>query len=118
MTRKTDASINLTYELDAAPSKVWRALTVPEYVSRWLKRPTVKEDASEQSTLEPSFQLHLISADPDTRVRYRIKDDDAISVVTFQIGANGTGGTTFSIVHELALSAANSNGQKPLRAAA
>lgn len=118
MTRKTDASINLTYELDAAPSKVWRALTVPEYVSRWLKRPTVKDDGPGKSTLEPSFELHLISADPDTRIRYRIKDNDAISVVTFRIGSNGTGGTTFSIVHELAMSAANSNCQKPLRAAA
>ena len=118
MTRKTDASINLTYELEAAPSKVWRALTVPEYVSRWLKRPAGKDDAPEKTTLEPPFELHLISADPDTRVRYRIRDNDAISVVTFQIGANGTGGTTFSIVHELAMSAANGNCQKPLRAAA
>ena len=66
----------------------------------------------------PSFEFHLISADPDTRVRYSIKDNDAISVVTFQIRANASGGTTFSIVHELAMSAANSNWQNPLRAAA
>jgi uncharacterized protein YndB with AHSA1/START domain len=118
MTRKTDASIHLTYELDAAPSKVWRALTVPEYVSRWLKRPTGKNEVPEENALESSFELRLISADPDTRVRYSIRDNDAVSVVTFQIGANGSGGTTFSIVHELAMSAANSNWQQPLRAAA
>ncbi|RCW81559.1 SRPBCC family protein [Phyllobacterium bourgognense] len=118
MTRTTDASVNLTYELDAAPSKVWRALTVPEYVSRWLKRPAIENDAPENGALQPPFELQLISADPDTRVRYRIKDNDAISVVTFQIGANDAGGTTFSIVHEIAMSAANSNNRTPLRAAA
>jgi uncharacterized protein YndB with AHSA1/START domain len=115
---KTGASINLTYELDAAPSKVWRALTIPEYVSRWLKRPTLKDKVPEENALDSSFEIRLISADPDTRVRYSIKDNDAISVVTFQIGANGTGGTTFSIVHEIAMSAANSNSRTTLRAAA
>lgn len=118
MTRKSDASINLTYELDAAPSKVWRALTEPEYVWRWLKQSTGKNKVPEENAPEPSFELCLISADPDTRVCYSIKDNDAVSVVTFQIGANGSGGTTFSIVHELAMSAANTNRQKPQRAAA
>lgn len=118
MIRKTDASVNLTYELDAAPSRVWRALTEPEYVSQWLKRPAGKNKVPQENALVPSFELRLISADPDSRVRYSIKDNDAVSVVTFQIRANASGGTTFSIVHELAMSAANSNWQSPLRAAA
>ncbi|PSH70174.1 hypothetical protein CU102_03525 [Phyllobacterium brassicacearum] len=118
MTHKTDASIKLTYELDAAPSKVWRALTLPEYVSRWLKRPTGKSGVPEENTPEPSIEIHLISADPHTRVRYSMKDNDAVSYVTFQIGANGRGGTTFSIVHELAMSVANNNRPQPRRAAA
>ena len=118
MTHKPDASIQLTYELDALPTKVWRALTLPEYVSRWLKRPAGNDDVPDDSAPEPSLELRLISADPHTCVRYSMKDNDAISYVAFQIGANGRGGTTFSIVHELEMSAANSNWQQPRRAAA
>lgn len=118
MTRNADASIRLTYELDAAPSKVWRALTLPEYVSQWLKRPADDSEVPGGDAPDPSIELRLVSADPHTGVRYCMKDSDAVSYVTFQIGANGRGGTTFSIVHEFAMSAANSNRQQPRRAAA
>ena len=44
---ETDA---LTFEcaLDAPPEKVWRALTVPEYLKRWLK-PEQKNELDKHS---------------------------------------------------------------------
>lgn len=107
MTRNQDMRISLTYELDAAPTKVWRALTVPEYVSQWLGNPAHPDNNEKQK--DSSFELRLIAAEPGTRVRYSIKDNDAVSTVTFQIGANGSGGTTFHIIHEHSMVAANLN---------
>lgn len=107
MTRKSEARISLTYELDAEPTKVWRALTIPEYVSQWLGSPD-GSDIGDGAT-QDNFELLLISAEPDTRVRYSIRDNEAVSTVTFQINANGKGGTTFHIVHEQSMSAANCN---------
>lgn len=107
MTRKSDARIRLTYELDAEPTKVWRALTVPEYVSQWLGSPECSHTGGEPT--EDRFELRLISAEPGTHVRYSIKDNEAISTVTFQINANDKGGTTFHIVHEQSMIAANCN---------
>ncbi|MHC1551141.1 SRPBCC family protein [Phyllobacterium sp. K27] len=99
--------MSLIYELDAAPTKVWRALTIPEYVSQWLGGSDSSDGG--HGPVEDSFELHLISAEPDTSVRYSIKDNEAVSTVTFQINANGKGGTTFRIVHEQSMVAANCN---------
>lgn len=107
MTRKPEARISLTYELDAAPTKVWRALTVPEYVSQWLGSPV--DPDNDDGPRDNNFELRLISAEPDSRVRYSIKDNEAVSTVTFQIDANGNGGTTFRIVHEQSMITANWN---------
>lgn len=121
MTFENSTPIHLKYELDAAPAKVWRALTIPEYVSQWLGRPK-EEDAIPDEEAAP-FELRLISAEPDVLVRYSIRENDAVSVVTFQIDANSSGGTTFHIVHELAamaqgnmsMLAANSNWPRKLQ---
>ncbi|EJN06250.1 SRPBCC domain-containing protein [Phyllobacterium sp. YR531] len=115
MTHKNDERISLTYELDASPAKVWRALTIPEYVSQWLSKPTDTDNDEKQK--ENTFELRLISAEPGTRVRYSIRDNDAVSTVTFQIGANSNGGTTFHIVHEHSMVAANLNIPRRLLAA-
>lgn len=107
MTPKSEAPIRLTYELDAEPTKVWRALTVPEYVSRWLGSPACS-DMDDEAALD-RIELRLISMKPGTHVRYSIKDNEAVSTVTFQINANDKGGTTFHIVHEQSMIAANCN---------
>lgn len=109
MTHKSRTPINLTYELDAAPAKVWRALTIPEYVAQWLG--SLADSGKDDTPDEGNLELRLVSAEPATRVRYSIRDHDAVSTVTFEIHANGNGGTTFQIVHERAMSAANGNGR-------
>ncbi|MGO4713534.1 SRPBCC family protein [Bradyrhizobium sp. 2TAF24] len=100
--------LELDYEFEAPPEKVWRAVTIPALRERWLP------DAD------------LATAEPDTtvdgeEVRYRMRDPRPPfreSVVTFRLTPTPAGGTRVYIIHELgitqhhaaqALHGANSN---------
>ena len=100
--------------LDAPPEKVWRALTVPEYLERWLK---------------PAQQLDLavVTAEENRSLTYRWREagQGAIagmedSIVTFELTPTGDGGTWFRLTHApLAVPvAANSNMTGPVMLAA
>ncbi|MBE7186187.1 MAG: SRPBCC domain-containing protein [Methylobacterium mesophilicum] len=114
-TRETERAVELEYELDAPPEKVWRAISIPDLLHRWLP------DAAPTDP-EPS------SVVPGEEVRYRLRDDAPPfleSVVTLRIAPNGLGGTTLNVVHELTDTrgarmmgvAANANGRPLMRAA-
>ena len=91
-------------ELDAPPEKVWRALTIPEYLERWLDLPADAE-------------ISVVHADEPHSVTYRWREqsnDTALpeeSVVTFEVSPRENGGSYFKLTHvPLAVSiAANSN---------
>ena len=98
--------------LDAPPEKVWRALTIPEYLERWLK---------------PAQQLDLavVTAEENRSLTYRWREagQGAVagmedSLVTFELTPTDDGGTWFRLTHApMAVPvAANSNG--PLMMAA
>ncbi|MCR6673703.1 SRPBCC domain-containing protein [Devosia ginsengisoli] len=108
---ETDA---LTFEcaLDAPPEKVWRALTVPEYLERWLKP-------------EQEIELAVVTAEENKSLTYRWREagQGAVvgmedSLVTFELTPTSDGGTWFRLTHApMAVPvAANSNG--PLMMAA
>ena len=108
---ETDA---LTFEcaLDAPPEKVWRALTVPEYLERWLKP-------------EQKIELAVVTAEENRSLTYRWREagQGAVvgmedSLVTFELTPTNDGGTWFRLTHApMAVPvAANSNG--PLMMAA
>jgi len=110
------------YELDAPPEKVWRALTVPEFLQRWLVQPQPAGD-DEQAA---AASLSLLESETGRYVRYAMgerEDEPAEDIVTFLIDPNDAGGTTFRIVHEarpagkLSVTAANGNRPALLRAA-
>ena len=99
-------------ELDAPPEKVWRALTVPEYLRRWLK-------PSEH------VELAVISAEENRSLSYRWREagqgaaaavED--SVVTFELAPTVEGRTWFRLTHapEVVPVAANGNGLMMLAA--
>jgi uncharacterized protein YndB with AHSA1/START domain len=128
--KRTDAPggrevLNFEYELDAAPAKVWRALTIPEYVARWLTPPASEGPARESAApLQPPASLRLLDCEPNRSVRYVWREAASPFVettVTFRVAANEAGGTTFRIVHELNaakhMPAANSNRSTLLLAA-
>jgi uncharacterized protein YndB with AHSA1/START domain len=104
---RTDKILNFEYELDAPPAKVWRALTIPEYVARWLSAPaSSKAPGCEGARASPPrpTSLRLLDCEPNHSVRYAWSEDESPlveSTVTFRVRDNKAGGTTFSIVHEL-----------------
>ena len=98
--------------LDAPPEKVWRALTIPEYLERWLK-PAQDVD------------LAVVTAEENRSLTYRWREagQGAIvgmedSLVTFELTPTTDGGTWFRLTHEpIAVPvAANSNGPMMLAA--
>lgn len=88
---REQAAIELAYEIDEPPHKVWRAISIPELRQAWLPKEALADpDAS--------------SLVPEREARYRMRDSDPPfleSVVTFRIAPNDTGGTSLRIVHEL-----------------
>src|SRR6218665_428612 len=101
-------------ELDAPPEKVWRALTIPEYLERWLK-PAQTVD------------LSVVTAEENKSLTYRWRESGqgAIvgaedSLVTFELTPTTRGGTWFRLTHApIAMpTAANSNQAGPLLLAA
>jgi len=109
-----DAGIDQTYELDAPPQKVWRAISLPQFREQWLPDTDLADPQAETVT-------------PGAEVRYRMRDSAPPfleSTVTFRIAANADGGTSLRVIHRLAeaqpasrTQAANSNGMPLMRAA-
>jgi uncharacterized protein YndB with AHSA1/START domain len=100
--------------LDAPPEKVWRALTIPEYLERWLK-PT------------EAIDLSVVTAEENKSLTYRWRESGqgAIvgaedSLVTFELSPTTDGGTWFKLTHAplVVPMAANSNGRGPMMLAA
>ncbi|QQR34718.1 SRPBCC domain-containing protein [Devosia oryziradicis] len=91
--------------LDAPPEKVWRALTIPEYLERWLKP-------------DKDLDLSVVTAEENKSLTYRWREagQGAIvgmedSLLTFELSPTTDGGTWFKLTHApVALPvAANSN---------
>jgi uncharacterized protein YndB with AHSA1/START domain len=89
---ETDA---LVFEcaLDAPPEKVWRALTMPEYLERWLKP-------------EQEIDLAVVTAEENKSLTYRWREagQGAVvgmedSLVTFELTPTNDGGTWFRLTH-------------------
>ncbi|GAA2819181.1 uncharacterized protein YndB with AHSA1/START domain [Aminobacter aminovorans] len=109
-------------ELAATPEKVWRALTVPEFVASWLDVPAADKVTSD--TTGPAYRI--IEALPFSRVRYAWNDamvNEPETFVTFDLEAQPDGGTWFRLTHSVETvrtiaSPANSNSPPLMRAAA
>ncbi len=111
MSEDQDTGIELDYDLDAPPHKVWRAISMPEFRENWLPGKDLADPEAETVT-------------PGEEIRYRMRENAPPfleSTVTFRIAANAAGGTSLRIVHRLTdarrTHAANSNGMPVMRAA-
>lgn len=77
----------LDFDLPEPPQKVWRALTEPDTLARWL------------APAPASFDAAPLDQEPGRRVSYRWRDGEAFDgVVTFSIALNAVGGTRLTIV--------------------
>lgn len=102
----TEDELVFECSLEAAPEKVWRALTVPEYLERWLKPDGAVID------------MAVVSAEENKSLTYRWRESGqgAIvgaedSLVTFELTPMADGGTWFRLTHTPVAvpAAANSN---------
>lgn len=79
--------------LDAAPEKVWRALSIPAYRDAWL----LPDGDGERFTAE------VVEAVPPHRLRLSWREGDAEGeFVTFTLEATPEGGTWLRLVHDRA----------------
>ena len=119
---RSDEDIVVECELEAAPEKVWRALTVPELVATWLDVPAVETGCRDDTG--PAYRI--VEALPYSRVRYAWSDATSTepeSFVTFDLYPNGDGGTSFRLTHSVdagrtIVAPANSNSPPLMRRAA
>lgn len=89
--RKIETSINLTFDLDEPPEKVWRAISLPAFRERWLPSDAL-------ASAQPITEI------PGQEVSFTMRDSDPPfleSIVTFRIVPRPTGGTCLQIVQEL-----------------
>ncbi len=89
-----DQAMAFEFDLKAAPEKVWRALTVPALVERWLP---LKGEAPGLGT---KVETELVEADPPNRLSWRWREDgEEDDLVTFMLAPNGSGGTVLKLIH-------------------
>ena len=88
-----DQAMAFEFDLAAAPEKVWRALTVPALVERWL--------GAAAPGLGSKVRKELVEADPPKMLswRWREADEEEDDLVTFMLAPNGSGGTALRLIH-------------------
>lgn len=90
-----DEELVFDMAIDEPPQKLWRALTEPAIVERWLAPVDTKarEERKGQS-------CELVFAEPNRSASYIWRDPEAgESMVTFAISERGDGLSRLSIVH-------------------
>jgi len=111
--------------LDAPPEKVWRALTIPEYLERWLL--PLGEGAvtflGEEEGLAERIDWTLVAEEPNRRLTYRWRESgrgaaEGDSLLTFELDPLAGEQTLFRLTHSVPVRAANDNGQVPMMMAA
>jgi len=94
-TLRPDQDLTLDVAIDEPPQKLWRALTEPDLVERWLAPVDTKMPDQQNGR-----SCELISAEPNRSATYIWRDPEAgASVVTFAISERSDGLSRLSIVH-------------------
>jgi len=101
-------SVILECDVPQPPAKVWRALTEPALVARWLLPGEIRPQLGHRFTLagEPAeggrIDCEVLAAEPGRRLSYSwrgAKDEALDTVVTFELSATPDGGTHLRLVH-------------------
>ena len=93
-------AIAFEFELAHPPEKVWRALTEPELLARWLlpvtgfvlePGTTFRFQADPQEGWDGRVDGQMLEVDPTRRLRYRWVVGELDTVVTFSLSATASG---------------------------
>lgn len=108
MTDATDA-ILIEARLDEPPALVWRALTEPELMARWLGESDIEAVVGRRFALRPGgaavVACEVIEAEPDRLLSYRWRAEGEgqaalDTVVTWILEPTAEGGTRLRLVHD------------------
>jgi uncharacterized protein YndB with AHSA1/START domain len=104
-------SISLEYDLPYPPARVWRALTEPELLAKWIMandmRPLVGHSFRFKSEPTPWWdgivRCEVLEIDPHKRLRYTWRSGPESSpldtVVTWTLTPTPSGGTRLALEH-------------------
>ena len=113
-------SIVIECDLDESPEKVWRALTEPELLARWLMPNDIRAEPGERFSFRPApangneavtdgrIDCEVLAAEPQRLLRYSWRGPESErdsygrpldSVVTFLLAETAVGGTRLRVIH-------------------
>jgi uncharacterized protein YndB with AHSA1/START domain len=100
-------SFVLDYELAQAPAKVWRVLTEPELLKRWLMENDIRPVVGHQFTFRAPPQpwwdgivhCEILEVEPGSRLRYSWKGGSLDTTVTWTLTPSKSGGTILRLEH-------------------
>jgi uncharacterized protein YndB with AHSA1/START domain len=106
-------AIVIDVTLDAPPGRVWRALTEPALVARWLGEAGIEARTGRRFSLRPGgaagegpVECEVIEAEEDRLLSYRWRAEAAgglaalDTVVTWVLDPTPDGGTRLRLVHD------------------
>jgi uncharacterized protein YndB with AHSA1/START domain len=105
MTMATDEQeqrLTFDYALEAPPEKVWRALTIPAYLDRWLGPVAASGGgfARRPDGLAQSVEAEVIEAEPPRRLSWRWREaGEPAGTISFTLTPDEDGGTLLRLVH-------------------
>jgi uncharacterized protein YndB with AHSA1/START domain len=100
-------SFSLEFDLPQAPAKVWRALTEPALLAKWLMPTDMQPEVGKAFTFktqpQPSWDgivnCEMQEVEPQKRLRYSWGGNGLDTVVTWTLSPTKTGGTLLHLEH-------------------
>ena len=108
-TAETRRCIRVDYDLPYAPAKVWRCLTEPDLLARWLMpndfraevghRFTFRTDPIPAAGFDGVIRCEVLAVEPEKRLSYTWCGGDIDTVLTWTLSATAAG-TLLHLEHD------------------
>lgn len=108
MTEKAETqTLNLSYDLPHRPEKVWRALTEPALLGKWLLPTDLDARVGNHFTFKTQafggwdgvVDCEVLEVEPHKRLRYTWRGGGVDTVVDWTLTPTSSGGTLLALEH-------------------
>lgn len=108
MTEKAETqTLNLSYDLPHRPEKVWRALTDPALLAKWLMPTDLEARVGKQFTFKTQampgwdgiVSCEVLTVEEHKRIRYTWRGGGVDTVVDWTLTPTAAGGTVLALEH-------------------